>query len=133
MSAQILQVGNMVKPIQITTQHEKKITLLQNGIWVITWDKESTRVANTYFEKFGIKDNIQMIVDVSQIPSGILNLFVLPRMRDYKHEILLSHDEVYNLTLPYEENAITVMRVQDMNVERIDFAKTQEELKALLP
>lgn len=133
MSAQMLQVGDTVQAVELISQHEKKNTLLHEGIWVVTWDKESTRIANIYFEKYGIKSDTQMLVDVSQVPSGILNLFVLPRMRDYKHEILLSHDEVYNLTLPYVENAVTLLHIKDAKVEKIDFAQTLEELKALLP
>jgi hypothetical protein len=133
MSAQMLQVGDIVQAIELTSQHEKKSTLFHDGIWIVTWDKESTRIANVYFEKYGMKSDTQMLVDVSQVPSGILNLFVLPRMRGYKHEILLSHDEVYNLTLPYKENALTVMHIKDNKVEKIDFAQDEEELKALLP
>jgi hypothetical protein len=132
LSAQMLQVGDYAKPVELISQHEKKISLVKDGIWVISWDKESTKVANRYFEEYGINENTQMLVDVSQVPSGILSLFVLPRMRDYKHEILLSYDEVYNLTLPYEENAVTILHLKDGKVEQIDFAQIEEELKVLL-
>ncbi|MBU1928123.1 hypothetical protein KKG77_03895 [bacterium] len=132
LSAQMLQVGDFTKPIELVSQHEKKILLLKDGVWVIAWDKESTRLANKYFEAFGMRSDTQMLVDISQVPSGILNLFVLPRMRDYKHEILLSYDEAYNLTLPYAEGAVTVLHLRDAKVEQIDFAQTQEELRTLL-
>ena len=128
----MLQVGDFTKPIALVSQHEKKILLFEDGVLAITWDKETTRLANKYFEKFGMKSDTQMLVDVSQVPSGILNLFVLPRMRDYKHEILLSYDEVYNLALPYEENAVTILHLKDGKIEQIDFAQNEEELKALL-
>jgi hypothetical protein len=132
LSAQMLQVGDFTNPLELSSQHEKKILLSKDGVWVITWDKESTRLANQYFEKYGLKENTQMLVDVSQVPSGILTLFVLPRMRGYKHEILLSYDEAYNQTLPYEENAVTILHLNDSKVDKIDFAQTQEELKTLL-
>lgn len=131
MYAKMLQVGESVQIVELISQHEKKSTLLRDGIWVVTWDKESTRRANSYFEKFDMSGKIQMIVDVSQVPSGILNLFVLPRMRGYKHEILLSYDEAYNLTLPYQEGALTIMHIRDAKVTQIDFAQ-EEELKTLL-
>lgn len=132
MYAGMLQVGDNVQTVELISQHEKKSTLIRDGIWVITWDKESTKIANIYFEKFDMSGNIQMIVDVSQVPSGILNLFVLPRMRGYKHEILLSYDEAYNLTLPYQEDALTILHIKDAKVAQIDFAQNEEELKALL-
>jgi hypothetical protein len=44
----------------------------------------------------------------------------------------LSYDEVYNLALPYEENAVTILHLKDGKIEQIDFAQNEEELKALL-
>jgi len=129
----MLQVGDAAQPIELVSQHEKKIFLAKDGVWVVTWDKQSTALANRYFEKYGINAQTQMLVDVSQVPSGILTLFVLPRMREYAHQILLSHEEAYNLTLPYKENALTVLRLKNAKVEQIDFAQDEEHLKALLP
>lgn len=132
LSAQMLQITDSVNAVTLQSQHEKSITLREDGVWVIAWDKETTRVANRYFEKYPMKKNEQMIIDVSQVPSGILTLFVLPRMRGYKHEILLSYDELYNQTLPYKENAVTVLHLKDAKVQSIDFAVDEAEIKTLL-
>jgi hypothetical protein len=132
LSAQMLQITDSVNAVTLKTQHEKSIALLKDGVWVIAWDKETTRVANGYFEKYPMKKNEQLLIDVSQVPSGILSLFVLPRMRGYKHEILLSYDELYNQTLPYKENSVTILRLKDAKVQSIDVAIEEEELGALL-
>jgi len=132
LSAQILQVGERINAVTLNSQHEHKTLLMQNGVWVIGWDKETTKMANVYFEKYGMKRSEQLLIDVSQVPSGILNLFVLPRMRGYKHEILLAHDELYNKTLPYKENAVTVLHLKDAKIQSIEFAMDEEELKNLL-
>ena len=129
--AKMLQVGDNIKPIEIKSQHDKKHQLIQNGIWIITWDKTSTAIANNYFDTYNMPSNVNLIVDVSQIPSGILNLFVLPRMRHYSHEVLLSYDEVYNVTLPYKEECLTILHVNNKKIQKIEFIKTENELKKL--
>ncbi|MBD3824007.1 MAG: hypothetical protein IE916_05810 [Epsilonproteobacteria bacterium] len=130
--AQMLQVGDAVVPITLTSQHEKEQKLNSNGKWVVTWDKESTRLANEYFAKFHMPRNVQMIVDVSQVPSGIFNLFVLPNMRNYSHAILLSYDETYNATLPYQEGFVTILTIKESKILKIDFAEDEASLKELL-
>ena len=128
----MLQVGDTSKSVTLQSQHERSCTLLEDAIWIVAWDKATTRLANEYFQKHSMKQNEQLLIDVSQVPTGILNLFVLPRMRSYKHEILLAHDEIYNRTLPYKENAITLLSIKKGKVEKIDFAEDEEELQALL-
>lgn len=106
--------------------------LTRDGKWVVTWDKETTRLANEYFAKFHMPKGVQMIVDVSQVPSGIFNLFVLPNMRDYSHAILLSYDEAYNVKLPYQEGFVTILTIKDSKIAAIDFAEDAAGLERLL-
>lgn len=130
--SQMLKVEDSVHPIILSSQHDKKYTLVENGIWVITWDKESTRMANKYFANNYMHEDINLIVDVSQAPSGILSLFILPDMRKYSHPILLSYDETYNLTLPYKDKNLTIIRIKDRQITNINYCSTQNELKNLL-
>ncbi|MBU0720079.1 hypothetical protein KJ877_01915 [bacterium] len=131
-AAQMLQVGDSVKPVKLKSQHDKQYTLVEDGMWIITWDKKTTGIANKYFEKNHMPKNVNLLVDVSQVPSGIFNLFVLPNMRYYTHAILLSYDELYNVTLPYKENSITLISVKDKNIDSISFVKSEKELKEAL-
>ena len=84
-----------------------------------TWDKATTKVANQYFDQHKMPDNLNLIVDTSQIPSGIFSLFVKPRMKSYRHHILLSFDEKYNLTLPFKEEMLTLLYIKDAKVKKI--------------
>jgi hypothetical protein len=128
----MLEVGDSVNPITLKSQHDKEHTLLKDGMWIITWDKEQTKIANKYFENVKMREDVNLIVDVSQVPSGIFTLFVLPNMRDYKHAILLSFNEAYNLTLPYKEGSLTILHIKDKIVSKIEFLETQEELEETL-
>ncbi len=130
--AQTLQVGNEVVIKKIMSQHDKEYTLIKNGKWVITWDKITTRTANKFFANNLMAKDTNMIVDVSQAPLGIFEMFILPDMRHYKHPILLSYDEIYNVTLPYKENHITILHIKNKSVKKIEFVKTKAELKQAL-
>ncbi|MDY0116062.1 MAG: hypothetical protein RBR59_00620 [Sulfurimonadaceae bacterium] len=120
-----------VKDIELRTlvsQHEQEFTL-RDGIWIVTWDKESTYIANEYFKNYGMRDDVSMIVDTSQVPSGIFKLFVKPNMKRYKHAILLSFDVMYNRTLPYKEGYLSVLTVQDKTLKEVVFVQTEAELE----
>lgn len=128
----MLEVGDAVILKEISSQHEKKHKLISDGMWVVTWDKESTHIANEYFKLHGMRANQNLLVDVSQVPSGIMTLFVLPKMRRYEHEILLSEDEAYNLTLPYKEGYLTLLHIENARVKEILYAQDAKELEELL-
>jgi hypothetical protein len=132
LSAKMLEVGERVESVTLTSQHDQKVKLVEAGVWVIGWDKETTALANEYFYKHKIKKDQNMLVDVSQIPSGIFSMFVAPKMKRFSHPILLSYDEAYNLTLPYKDGFVTLLSLKDAKIEAIYFVDTLEGLEKLL-
>ncbi len=127
--AQMLQVGDTVKEVSLKSQHDKEYILKKDGMWIICWDKVQTSIANEYFKAFHMPTDVNLIVDLSQAPEGILNLFILPRMRNYEHPILLSYDEAYNLTLPYQENHLTLLSIKESKLLKIEFIEDEKEFK----
>jgi hypothetical protein len=132
LSAKTLQVTDKVKQIKLKSQHDKEYTLVKDGIWIITWDKATTRVANRYFDEHKMPDNINLIVDTSEIPPVMFSLFARPKMKKYRHPILLSFDKKYNLTLPFKENMLTLLYIKDTKVQKITYIKDLEVLKKAL-
>ncbi|MEA3372213.1 MAG: hypothetical protein U9Q62_00855 [Campylobacterota bacterium] len=133
--AEMLGVGDRVTPLSVKDQFEKSYKIGSELCWVITWDQATTRHANNYFGKDPslLDQNLtRMIVDVSQTPSGIMRLFVLPKMRSYGHPILLSYDEAYNFKLPYREDHITILSLDNGVIDSIDFAPDERALSDLL-
>ena len=118
--AEMFKVGDNVIVKAIKDQYDKGHTVGKEERWVITWDKMTTRHANTFFEQhpaFMENNSTALIVDVSRTPSGIMTLFVLPKMQSYDHPILLSHDETYNRTFPYKQEHITVLFLDNKTVK----------------
>ena len=134
--AQILAVGDKIEPRTLEDQFSKKHEVGSEKIWVLTWDKATTRIANDYFEKdpsLLISKEAAMIADFSTIPSGILSLFVMPRMQSYtNHAMLLSFDEAFNATLPYREGYITLLYLADGKIVKIDYAESEKTLAEML-
>jgi hypothetical protein len=125
----MLQVGDSVNSIKLKSQHNKEYTLVKNGIWIITWDKATTRIANQYFNEHKMPKNLNLIVDTSQIPSVLFSLFAKPSMENYRHPILLSFDEKYNLTLPFKKDMITLLYIKGSRVNKIIYIKDIDELE----
>jgi hypothetical protein len=134
--AQMLTVGERITPRILEDQFEQKHQVGSEKIWVVTWDKLTTRIANDYFEKEPSLLNsgkVAMIADFSTIPSGILSLFVMPRMQGYRnHSMLLSFDQQFNLTLPYKEGHLTILHLDRTEIRKIEYIDSEEELADIL-
>lgn len=125
----MLQVSQSVNPIKLKSQHDKEYILVSDGIWMITWDKATTQIANQYLDENKMPQNLNLIVDASQVPSTFFSLFAKPKMKKYKHPILLSFDEKYNLTLPHKEDMITLLYIEKDKIVKILYIKNIAELE----
>ncbi len=135
LSAQTLHVNNKIPPISIEDQFEKSYVLGDEALWIIAWDKETTALANSYASKHAIFMNPKkaiVLVDTSQIPSGIYALFVRSKMQSYSHPIMQSFDEAYNKQLPYKALHVTILHLKDSVITSIEFADTLKSLEHLL-
>ena len=136
LAAQMLSVGDSVAPRVLQDQFEQPHRVGGEKIWVVTWDKATTRIANDYFEKdpsLLISKEAAMIADFSTIPAGILSLFVMPRMQSYtNHAMLLSYDEAFNATLPYREGFITLLYLEQGKIVKIGYAENEKTLAEML-
>jgi len=135
LAAQMLGVGDAVGDKSIADQFGTPVAVGKEAVWIVTWDKLTTRSANRYFEahpQMLRSHDAALIVDVSQTPSGIMEFFVLPRMRSYEHPILLSYDAGFNRSLPYEEGKLTVLSLHEGRIAAVAFAADEAELERLL-
>ncbi len=131
-NAQTLEVSQKIQSVKLKSQHDDEYKLIKSGVWIIAWDKETTSLANSYFDKHKMRDDINLIVDTSAIPAGIFSLFVHPRMKKFKHPILFSFDKNYNLTLPYKEDNLTLLYIKDTKITKVGFIETLKELEEAL-
>lgn len=131
--AQMLEVGDRIAERTIGDQFERPRTFGKQRWLVLTWDRETTGAANRYFDANRTlidHGSAVMFVDTSTIPSGIFSMFVLPRLQAYEHPMLLSYDEAFNASLPYEEGKVTVLTMQEGKIASIDFVPDAAALAA---
>ncbi|MBN2895129.1 MAG: hypothetical protein JXK05_04450 [Campylobacterales bacterium] len=129
--AQMLKVGDGMAPKVFEDQFGKSHETTQHYRW-ISWDKGQTAMLRDFFETHPqLYARSAFIVDVSQIPSGIWSLFVKPSLKEYPRPILLSFDEVYNRTLPYQEGFITLLEVNASKITAVRFIGSEAELEKL--
>ncbi|MEA3331560.1 MAG: hypothetical protein U9Q29_07710 [Campylobacterota bacterium] len=136
LNAQTLQVQESITPTIIKSQHDKEYKLITDGIWIVSKEKATTKIANEFFNNFHMPKNINLIIDATQVPFGLFDFFVLPTLQKYRHPILLSFDENYNSTLPYKENHLAILYIQNKKIIKIEYVKTlskKDLLKVLKP
>ena len=127
--AQVLKEGDTLKDVTLTDQFDRLHHVRADGVWLIGWDKETTALINRFVQYHkGLE--LHVIVDASQIPSGILSLFVKPRLQSYRHTILLSLDERYNRALPYKQGCVTYLKLERGVVKTIAFIDKAQSLEA---
>ncbi len=130
--AEMLKVGESIEPRSLNDQFDRAYSLESQQNLVVTWDKASTQSANIFFDAYPqlLENNTTaMLVDVSTTPSGIMSLFVLPKMRSFSHPILLSYDKDFNLLLPYKSGYLTLLRLKDRHIIKIEFIEDEAALK----
>ncbi|MCD6432530.1 MAG: hypothetical protein J7L21_00670 [Sulfurimonas sp.] len=129
LNAQILKIGDSVTPVVIKSQHDKAYRLTENGIWIVSKEKSTTKIANEYFKNSYIPKNINLIMDTTQVPFGLFDFFVLPSLQNYKHPILLSFDEEYNDALPYKENHLAILHIKKGKLIKITYLQNLSSFK----
>ncbi len=129
--SEILRVGDSLNQSEFADQNGTLQTLYGSQELLIAWDQETTALANQYFDSNAtliINKKISLLIDLSQAPKGILSLFVLPSIREYKHTVLLSYDERYSSILPHKEGYLTLLSLDDFKIANVVFINEKKSL-----
>jgi hypothetical protein len=127
--AEQLKVSDNISMPKIVNQHEVSYDGNFSKNVIFTWDKESTQIANNVFDSDkNLTKESMLIVDVSQTPSMVMSFFVLPKFKEYTHDIYLSYDEKYNVKIPYKDGCLTSLHVEKNKIKDIKFPCNEEEL-----
>jgi len=131
----IYEVGDRIIPFTLLSQHNKKAWIDNTTQTIlITYDKGSTALQNRFViakggEKFLKGTNSLLIVDVSVIPFGIRSLFVLPKLKSFKHPLLLSYDENFSKMFPYKDEHIAIVKIEKRIVKEIFYCNNEKCLE----
>lgn len=72
------------------------------------------------------------LADMSKMPSFITRTFALPSLREQPFEVGVSLDSQNLSEWPRQEDAVTLIRIDQGRVIGLDYARTEGQLKAVL-
>ncbi len=98
---------------------------------IVSFEKDTGKEVSDFLASkepdFLEKNQAVFIADISEMPSFVTKLFALPKMRDYKHKILLIYNENDGRFVHQEEKS-TLYKLESGVVKSISYFSTSEEL-----
>jgi hypothetical protein len=131
-----LNIGDKLPDITLLDQFGNTHTI-DKGVSkiIITFDKKSSVLANKFISKkqdsakYLDTNNMAFVANISKMPALITKLFAMPKMKKYKHTILLIDDDDNNMFLS-EKKHISIYDLQDGIIKNITYIKGIKELNA---
>lgn len=77
------------------------------------------------------RGELQVLADISGMPSMIASLFALPKMRGYSYPLLVSSEAQQTAHLPREEGKVTLIRLENGRVSAISYTDEPAEIEQL--
>ena len=132
-NAGTLKIDDKISTFSLVNQFDKIHTITSEiSIIIVTFQKETTNLVNDFLSSkssdFLDKNNTIFINNISSIPSIVVKMFTIPKMRDYKYDILLIYNE-NNKKFIEEEKKITVYFIQNGYIKDIKFISSIYELE----
>ncbi len=128
-----LTMGNNFPQTQLNDQHDKPQAITQETPWVLfSADMDAFKMAQKILEEnknisFSTQKGL-LVSDISKMPSLIAKIFALPKMRKYHFSMALDREGKITSTWPKQEKSLTVIYLNQLNITKIDFLKTPEQV-----
>lgn len=123
-----------INSFSLADQFDKKHTVNSDiQTIIVSFEKGTGADINEFLNSkepdFLQKNNAVFIANISGMPSIITKLFALPKMKKYKHPILLIYDEEDKRFL-YKEDKSTVYKVENGVITGVEYIE-KEDLESL--
>ncbi|AXX88501.1 hypothetical protein AMRN_2809 [Malaciobacter marinus] len=131
-----LSINDEISSFSLANQFNQKKTIDSNiNILIVSFEKNTGKEVNEFLEEknpnFLENHNAVFIANISGMPMFITKMFALPKMRKYKHEILLIYDEREN-RFKAKEGMSTLYRLENGVIKSIEFIRKNDLEKVFL-
>jgi hypothetical protein len=131
--ANTLKIDDKISTFSLPNQFDKIHTVSSEvSIIIVAFEKESLNLVNDFLSSKSIDfldlNNAIFINDISSVPSVVIKMFTIPKMRDYKYDILLIYKENSKKFLE-EESKITIYSLEKGFVKDVKYISTKYELE----
>lgn len=126
------EVNKKIDNFSLVDQFDKKHTVKNDiKIIIVSFEKGTGADINEFLSKkpsdFLVTNQAVFIADISGMPSIITSMFALPKMRKYKHTILLIYDEEDKRFIQ-KDDYLTLYKLENGVIKSISYVK-KEDLK----
>ena len=122
-----------LQPVVFDTQFEEKESLDNDTKWLIfSYNRSGGDWVKNAFDQLEIKKPQAhgwiYVSDISKMPSLITKIFALPKMRDYAFPMALDMEGDATKDWPRQEESVTVMQLDQLNVTKTEYFKDEKSL-----
>ena len=130
----MIETNSTIAPFTLSDQFGKEHNLTQMPkLLICTFGKESGKLISNYFNAqegdYLATNNIKLMADIAGVPSLLRKTIIIPKMKKYNFEILLSTDSKFSDNFPKKEDSLTVLKLDGDTVVEILFVADEAGLK----
>ncbi len=130
----MIDINATVEPFTLQDQFGVEHNIqVRPKILIFTFGKSTGKLISDYFGKQGsdylTQHDIELIADVSGVPSLLRKTIIVPKMKKYSFEILLSSEKAFSQQFPEKADNLTILKLENGVVKEIVYAKDEDELK----
>ncbi|MGD9602513.1 MAG: hypothetical protein AB7O21_17695 [Gammaproteobacteria bacterium] len=130
-------VGDTLPAVTLHDQHGQPAPL-DDGVRVLLFsrDMKANRLAKAVLQPKAADYlpgvHAMYAIDVSGMPGFVTRNFALPKMRKYAFRIFVDSDASATANLPSQKGRITVLHLDHLKVQRIEYADKAADIAAAL-
>jgi hypothetical protein len=130
-----LKIDDKISTFSLPNQFDKIHSVGSEVSYIIVaFDKENANLVSDFLSSrnsdFLDKNHAVFIDDISSIPSVIVKMFTIPKMREYKYDVLLIYKENSKKFLE-EENKTTIYFLENGFIKDVKFVSTKYQLEEI--
>ena len=131
--ANSLKVHDKIGSFSLTDQFDRIHTIKSDvSTIIVCFQKETLELINGFLSSKNIdflqKTHTIFVSNISSTPVIITKLFTIPKLRDYKYDILLIYDE-NNIKFLKKEDKASVYSILNGEISNISYVSTSSELE----
>lgn len=135
MLANSLKINDKISNFSLIDQFDRRhIINSEISTIIVTFQKETLNMINDFLsskdKNFLERNHTVFISNIAISPSIITRMFTIPKLRDYKYNILLIYDE-NNTKFLEEKDKATIYLISNAQVTNIIYISTKYELEEL--
>jgi hypothetical protein len=130
----MIDINATIEPFKLNDQFGVEHNIqVRPKILICSFGKSTGKLISSYFDardkEYLNKYDIELMADVSGVPSLLRKTIIVPKMKKYSFEILLSDDKKFSSRFPQKENNLTVIKMENGVVTEISFCSDKDELR----